>query len=48
MTIHPIIQDGYYGEFGGQFIPEMLRRNFVDLEGAFEEAEAAGCRETRR
>ena len=38
MTIHPIIQDGYYGEFGGQFIPEMLRRNFVDLEGAFEEA----------
>ena len=38
MTQHPIIQDGYYGEFGGQFIPEMLRRNFVDLEQAFEEA----------
>ena len=38
MTQHPIIQDGYYGEFGGQFIPEMLRRNFLDLEQAFEEA----------
>ena len=38
MTQHPIIQDGYYGEFGGQFIPEMLRRNFLELEQAFEEA----------
>ena len=38
MTQHPIIQDGYYGEFGGQFIPEMLRRNFLELERAFEEA----------
>ncbi len=38
MTQHPIIQDGYYGEFGGQFIPEMLRRNFLQLEQAFEEA----------
>ena len=38
MTQHPIIQDGYYGEFGGQFIPEMLRRNFLNLEQAFEEA----------
>ena len=38
MTQHPIIHDGYYGEFGGQFIPEMLRRNFLELEQAFEEA----------
>jgi tryptophan synthase beta chain len=38
MTIHPIIQQGYYGDFGGQFIPEMLRRNFVELEQAFSEA----------
>lgn len=38
MTLHPIIQNGYYGQFGGQFIPEMLRRNFVNLEQAFAEA----------
>jgi tryptophan synthase beta chain len=38
MTQHPLIRNGYYGEFGGQFIPEMLRRNFLDLEQAFEEA----------
>ena len=35
---HPIIKHGYYGEFGGQFIPEMLRKNFIDLEAAFNEA----------
>ena len=35
---HPIIKYGYYGEFGGQFIPEMLRKNFIDLEAAFNEA----------
>ena len=34
----PIIKHGYYGEFGGQFIPEMLRKNFIDLEAAFNEA----------
>ena len=31
MTNHPIIKRGYYGDFGGQFIPEMLRRNFEEL-----------------
>ena len=35
---HPIIKRGYYGDFGGQFIPEMLRRNFEELEKAFNEA----------
>ena len=38
MTNHPIIKRGYYGAFGGQFIPEMLRRNFEELEKAFNEA----------
>ena len=38
MTNHPIIKRGYYGDFGGQFIPEMLRRNFEELEKAFNEA----------
>ena len=43
MTNHPIIKRGYYGDFGGQFIPEMLRRNFEELEKAFNEAWADGA-----
>ena len=43
MTNHPIIKRGYYGDFGGQFIPEMLRRNFEELEKAFNEAWTDGA-----
>jgi tryptophan synthase beta chain len=29
---------GYYGQFGGMYIPEVLQRNFAELIDAFEEA----------
>jgi tryptophan synthase beta chain len=30
--------DGYFGEFGGMFIPEVLQQNFSELIAAYEEA----------
>lgn len=34
---HPVLPDrhGFYGQYGGQFIPEILRPNIVELEHAF-------------
>ena len=29
---------GFYGNYGGAFIPEMLHKNVADLEVAFREA----------
>jgi len=35
-----MINRGYYGEFGGAFIPEILTSTFDELEDAFEKAKA--------
>lgn len=33
----PVDENGYYGEFGGSFVPEVLERNIRELESAFRE-----------
>ena len=33
----PVDENGYYGEFGGAFVPEVLERNIRELESAFRE-----------
>lgn len=33
----PVDENGYYGEFGGAFVPEVLERNIKELESAFRE-----------
>ena len=40
---------GYYGQFGGMYIPEILHTNFEELIHYFEEAQAdpAFCRELK-
>ena len=42
MTFQTIIpsKSGYYGEYGGMFIPEILRTTFDELIVAFYEAKA--------
>ncbi|SVD13377.1 uncharacterized protein METZ01_LOCUS366231, partial [marine metagenome] len=42
MTFQTIIpnESGYYGEYGGMFIPEILRTTFDELIDAFAEAKA--------
>ena len=32
MGKYSIDKNGYYGEFGGAFIPEILRKNVVELK----------------
>ena len=32
MSKYSIDKNGYYGEFGGAFIPEILRKNVVELK----------------
>ena len=34
--ILPVDEKGYYGEFGGAFIPEILHKNIFELQNAFE------------
>ena len=34
------MKKGYYGQWGGAFIPEVLQKNFVDLLRAYQEARA--------
>ena len=38
-TINPDAS-GYYGDYGGMFIPEILRTTFDELIAAFNEAKA--------
>ena len=42
MAIQTIIpsESGYYGEYGGMFIPEILRTTFDELIEEFAEAKA--------
>ncbi|MFT5749477.1 MAG: tryptophan synthase beta chain, partial [Ancylomarina sp.] len=32
---YQINNKGYYGEFGGAYIPELLRKNIDELENAY-------------
>ena len=32
---YQVDKDGYYGEFGGAFVPEMLHNNIEELKKAF-------------
>ena len=34
----PVSADGFYGEFGGAFIPEQLKANILELDRAYREA----------
>lgn len=34
-TLLPVDEEGYYGRFGGAFIPEILHRNVEELQDAF-------------
>ena len=34
------MKKGYYGQWGGAFIPEVLQKTFVDLLRAYQEARA--------
>ena len=36
-------EQGFYGEFGGAFIPEMLRKNVEELKNAFTETMTLHC-----
>ena len=32
MSKYSINENGYYGEFGGAYVPEILRKNVVELK----------------
>ena len=34
-SLLPVDEDGYYGRFGGAYIPEILQKNVEELKKAF-------------
>lgn len=34
-SLLPIDEEGYYGRFGGAYVPEILRKNIMELRNAF-------------